>query len=108
MTTTATLSNTPTAKLSSGADTEPTVVPENTAWGFQVRIMEAAPGINKNYAKRVAYRLKRRADAMQAEFDFYAELRILGMLSDTTARDGEHRANCRRVECDKCGRTPWK
>lgn len=107
-TATATRSDTPTAKLSSGADTQPTVMPENTAWGFQRRIMDASPGINKNYAKRVAYRLKRRADAMQSEFDFYAELRILGMLSDTTARDGEHRANCRRVECDKCGRTQWK
>ena len=107
-TATATRSNTPTAKLSSGADIKPTVMPENTAWGFQQRIMAEFPDTNKNYAKRVAYRMKRRMDSMTEVFDFYEALRILGMTTDTTARQAEHRATCRKLECDTCGRTSWK
>lgn len=59
----------------------------NTASGFQTRILEAVPTMNRNYAKRVAYRLKRRAERMQEHFDFDRELRILGIISDPTSRD---------------------
>lgn len=56
----------------------------DTATGFKNRIIEAIPQINPRYAQRVAYRLKRRADRMQKEFDFFAELRILGIINDPT------------------------
>ena len=36
---------------------------------------------------KVAIRVHRRAERMHEEFDFYEALRILGMSSDTTARD---------------------
>lgn len=65
-------------------------MPENelpTITGFKNRIIEASPGINEEYAKRVATRLKKRMDRMTEEFDFFAELRILGIISDPTARD---------------------
>ncbi|AIY01172.1 hypothetical protein ART_1573 [Arthrobacter sp. PAMC 25486] len=63
-------------------------MPENdTATGFKNRIIEAVPGVNHNFAARCANRIKRRADRMQEEFDFYESLRILGLVSDTTARD---------------------
>lgn len=66
---------------------------ETTAWGFQQRIMSAHPGMNKRYAQRVAYRLKRRMDfdtrwVGANPDDVYEEgLRILGILTDPTARD---------------------
>lgn len=56
-------------------------------------------------ADRLGVRMKRRADKMQAEFDFYEALRILGISSDPTARQAEHRATCQKLECDTCGRT---
>lgn len=63
-------------------------MPENnTATGFKNRIIEANPGINERYAERVASRLKRRADRMQEAFDFDHELRISGIITDTTSRD---------------------
>lgn len=74
-------------------------MPENitTAHGFKLRIMEANPGINQRYAERVAKRIKRQMD-YEAERDAYFKsltadetyevgLRILGLHSDTTARD---------------------
>lgn len=48
--------------------------------------MREVPDINKRYAERLGKRMKKLADKMQAEFDFYAELRILGIYSDKTAR----------------------
>ncbi len=63
-------------------------MPENnTATGFKNRIIAAVPGINHNFAGRAANRLKRRADRMQEEFDFFEGLRILGITTDATARD---------------------
>ena len=74
-------------------------MPKNTttAWEFQQRIMEAQPGINKRYAQRAAYRIKRQMDWQAAhderiknmtEDQMYDEgLRILGIITDTTPRD---------------------
>lgn len=61
-------------------------MPETTT-GFQARIMREVPGINKRYAERLGRRMKHLADRMQAEFDFYRGLRILGIYEDPTARD---------------------
>lgn len=68
-------------------------MPETTtASGFQTRILEAHPEMNRNYAKRVAYRLKRRMDMYSKWADaepeaIYEEgLRILGSLTDETPR----------------------
>ena len=59
--------------------------------GYRQRIQEwcfdNGVEMSRSKARRLGERMYRRAQAMQAEFDFYAELRILGMLSDTTARD---------------------
>lgn len=66
---------------------------ETTAWGFQKRILEANPEMNKRYAQRAAYRLKRRMDfdtrwVGADPDDVYEEgLRILGTITDSTARD---------------------
>lgn len=74
--------------LGPDVDTKDSVMPEaNTATGFKNRIIEAVPGINHNFAARCAGRIKRRADRMQEEFDFFESMRILGLITDTTARD---------------------
>ena len=70
-------------------------MPENkpTAWGFQQRILEAVPDMNRNYAKRLAYRINRRMDHYTRFVDLPVEsvyeegLRILGIHADPTARD---------------------
>ena len=58
-----------------------------TITGYQKKIMAAVPGMNKNKAERLAIKIGKRAEAMQEQFDFYECLRILGLISDTTARD---------------------
>ncbi|MGP9682022.1 hypothetical protein [Brachybacterium sp. AOP3-A1-3] len=55
--------------------------------GFEKRIAAEAPDLSRGQVKKLAARLARRAADMQEEFDFYECLRILGMTSDTTARD---------------------
>lgn len=79
-----------------------------TAWGFTLKILaycaETGQNLTKSKAERLGVRMKRRADSMQSEFDFYESLRVLGIHTDATARDAEHRASCTRPECDKCGR----
>lgn len=74
-------------------------MPENTttATGFQNRILEAVPNMNRNYAKQVAYRLKRRMDfdtrwvGASEEVIYEEGLRILGIITDSTARDSVKR-----------------
>lgn len=53
-----------------------------TATGYKNRMI--ALGVNENLAKRLAKRLAYRAQMMQEEFDFFAELRILGVHLDPT------------------------
>lgn len=53
-----------------------------TATGYKNRMI--ALGVNENLAKRLAKRLAYRAQMMQEEFDFFAELRILGIQADPT------------------------
>lgn len=48
---------------------------------------ETGTPVTDSKARRLGVRIARRADAMQREFDFYEALRILGMTTDTTARD---------------------
>lgn len=54
--------------------------------GYQNKIREANPHLGKSAVQRIAKKIAKRAAQMQAEFDFYAELRILGIYSDKTAR----------------------
>ena len=79
-----------------------------TASGFQARIIDhcltRGIEISNSKARKLSIRLARRMEAMSTEFDFYESLRILGMTTDTTARQAEHRATCRKLECDTCGR----
>lgn len=58
-----------------------------TTTGYQKKIMEAVPGIKKSKAEKLAHKIAKRAAFMQTEFDFFEALRILGMVTDTTARD---------------------
>ena len=58
-----------------------------TITGYQKKIMAAVPNMNKNKAERLAMKVAKRAAAMQEEFDFFESLRILGITTDTTARD---------------------
>lgn len=62
-------------------------MPTITTTGYERRIYEAVPGIKKGKCQRLALKLAKRAAAMQMELDFYEELRILGIITDTTARD---------------------
>lgn len=68
-----------------------TVVPENSLTGFKRRIAAYAfdNGVELGSSKisRLATRIKKRADVMQDEFDFYESLRVLGIHTDSTARD---------------------
>lgn len=50
---------------------------------IQAFIMREQPGINKRFAERSARKLK----AIRTVPDFYAGLRILGIHTDSTARD---------------------
>lgn len=62
-----------------------------TASGFQARIIDhcltRGIEITNSKARKLSIRLARRMEAMSEEFDFYESLRILGMTTDTTARD---------------------
>lgn len=55
--------------------------------GFEKRIAAECPDLTRRQVKNLAGMIAKRAAAMQEEFDFFACLRILGMSSDTTARD---------------------
>lgn len=59
----------------------------HTASGFEKRIAAAAPELSKSKVQRLAIKMAKRAAAMQEQFDFFECMRILGMSSDTTARD---------------------
>lgn len=82
---------------------------EPTVGGYAARIiaycMSEGIELSPNRAVKLGRKMEYRAKKMQAEFDFYEALRILGISSDPTARQAEHRATCRKLECDTCGRT---
>lgn len=58
-----------------------------TVTGYQKKIMEAVPAIKKSKAEKLAHKIAKRAADMQEQFDFFESLRILGVISDPTARD---------------------
>ena len=62
-----------------------------TASGFKNRLIEEAPNlgveVTAGQAAKMGIRLARRAERMAEQFDFYESLRILGIVTDTTARD---------------------
>lgn len=62
-----------------------------TASGFKNRLLDEAPSlgieISKGQAAKIGIRLARRLESQMIEFDFYEGLRILGVISDPTARD---------------------
>ena len=89
-------------------ESQPSFAQGGTASAFKARIIsyciDNGVELSNSKAQRLAVRIARRAEKMQQEFDFYESLRILGMTSDTTARQAEHRATCRKLECNTCGR----
>lgn len=63
--------------------------PSLTGWKNKIREYCDANGIDKSDSQvsRMATKICKRMAAMNEEIDFYTALRILGMSSDTTARD---------------------
>jgi len=43
--------------------------------------------MKKSKAEKLAHKIAKRAAAMQEQFDFFESLRIMGIISDPTARD---------------------
>lgn len=66
-------------------------MPENSLIGWRTKIADycEANGIEKSKGqiKRMACQISKRMADMNEELDFYTALRILGLSSDTTARD---------------------
>lgn len=60
-------------------------MPANTT-GYEKRIALAAPHLSRSKCQRLALKLAKRAERMQEEFDFYTELRVLGIHTDASAR----------------------
>lgn len=56
--------------------------------GFERRIADAAPDLSRGQVKKIAKKLAHRAERMQTEHDFYTALKVLGIHTDPTARDG--------------------
>lgn len=57
-----------------------------TTTGYEKRIAAAAPHLSRSKCQRLALKLAKRAERMQEEFDFYAELRVLGIHTDAAAK----------------------
>ena len=70
---------------------QPSFAQGGTASAFKARIVsyciDNGVELSNSKAQRLAIRIARRAEKMQAEFDFFESLRVLGMTSDPTARD---------------------
>lgn len=64
---------------------------EGNASGFQNRIIsycfDHGLEVTNGKARKLGIRLARRAESMRDEFDFYESLRVLGIHTDSTARD---------------------
>lgn len=62
-----------------------------TATGFKNRIIAEAPAlgikVSNKRAEKLGIKLARRLESQMVEHDFYESLRILGVISDKTARD---------------------
>ncbi|KUM31612.1 hypothetical protein AQ436_00280 [Arthrobacter sp. EpRS66] len=58
-----------------------------TVTGYQKKIMDAVPEMKKSKAEKLAHKIAKRAALMQEQFDFFESLRIMGIISDPTARD---------------------
>ena len=56
-----------------------------TTTGFEKRIAATCPHLSRSKVQRLALKLAKRAERMQEEFDFYDQLRILGIQADPTA-----------------------
>lgn len=72
-------------------ESQPSFAQGGTASAFKARIIsyciDNGVELSASKAQRLAVRIARRAEKMQQEFDFFEHMRILGMTSDTTARD---------------------
>ena len=72
-------------------ESQPSFAQGGTASAFKARIVsyciDNGVELSSSKAQRLAVRIARRAEKMQQEFDFFESLRILGMTTDSTARD---------------------
>ncbi len=55
--------------------------------GFERRISETCPHLSRGQVKKIAKRLAYRAEKMQTVHDFEHALKVLGIYTDSTARD---------------------
>ena len=60
---------------------------EISTTGFEKRIAAEVPSFSRGQAKKAAKKLAWMAQNMRETFDFFEGLRILGIISDPTARD---------------------
>ena len=60
---------------------------ENNSTGFEKRIATEFPTLSRGQVKKAAKKIKHIMDNMTEVRDFYEGLRIMGMITDTTARD---------------------
>lgn len=62
-----------------------------TATGYRNRLLEEAPAlgiqVSKKQAEKIGIRIARRIESQMVELDFFEALRIMGIISDPTARD---------------------
>ena len=79
------------AMTTTTTESQPSFAQGGTASAFKARIIsycvDNGVELSASKAQRLAVRIARRAERMQQEFDFFEHMRILGMTSDTTARD---------------------
>lgn len=62
-------------------------MPKTSTHGFERRIATECPQLSRGQVKAAAKKIMFIAQNMQETFDFFEGLRILGMVTDTTARD---------------------
>lgn len=62
-------------------------MPEISAHGYERRIAVEFPTLSRGQVKKTAKKVFWMAQNMHEVFDFYEALRILGISTDTTARD---------------------
>src|SRR5699024_11622487 len=77
---------------------------EPTVGGYAARIiaycMSEGIELSPNRSVKLGRKMEYRAKKMQAEFDLYEALRILGISSNPTARQAENRATSRKLDCE--------
>lgn len=62
-------------------------MPEISTHGYERRIASEFPSLSRGQVKKTAKKIFWMAENMHEVFDFYEGMKILGIITDTTARD---------------------